>query len=346
MRERRERWHTGAAAAGRMTVVLVAVLGLAVTGCSSARPAESGANRQHPQRNENQQHPQGNDSLVPAHGVYLGAYVQPATFTQQGQIAAVQTFENQLGHPIKIAHVFHQWGKPIPGAADVYFASHGKILLLTWSGSPDTEAIIAGRDDAMIRKAALAIKALGRPVMLEFRHEMDRPDLQATVHGPADFITAWDHIRAIFTAVGASNVSWVWCPTGLGFADGRAQPFYPGDREVDWVCADVYATSVKQSLSQAAAPFLAWAAHHDKPVIIGEFGVYGGDPAAWPAWLAAAGRLPEFDHQIKAMAYWDASGVDSTDHSFQMWLGNQPAALTAFARLLAEPLYSPSTHGS
>jgi hypothetical protein len=335
-----------------MTVVLAAALGLVITGCSSsARPAESSArpaesSARPAESSASLQHLQGNDSLVPARGVYLGAYVQPAAYTQQGQIAAVQTFENQLGHPIKIVHVFHQWGKPIPGAADAYFAGHGKILLLTWSGSPDTEAIIAGRDDAMIRAAALAIKALGHPVMLEFRHEMDRPNLQATVHGPADFIKAWDHIRAIFTAVSASNVSWVWCPTGLGFADGRAQPFYPGNREVDWVCADVYATSVQQSLSQAAAPFLAWADRHDKPVIIGEFGVYGGNEAARPAWLAAAGRLPESDHQIKAMAYWDASGVDSTDHSFQMRLGNQPAALTAFARLLAEPLYSPSAHGS
>ena len=339
MRRHCERWPAGAA--GPITAVLAAALVLVMAGCSSGRPAGAVL----PTGPASGQAFRGNDSLVPAHGTYLGAYVQPASYTQQGQIAAVQAFEGQLGHPITIVHVFNQWGKPVPDAADVYFASHGKLLLLTWGGSPDTETIIAGRDDAMIRKTALALKALGHPVMLEFRHEMDRPNLQSTVHGPADFIRAWDHIRAIFTAVGASNVSWVWCPTGLGFADGRAQPFYPGDRAVDWVCADVYATSAKQPLSQAAAPFLAWAAHHDKPVIIGEFGLYGGDAAAWPAWLAAA-RLPESDHQIKAMAYWDASGVDSTDHSFQMWLGNQPAALTAFARLLAEPLYSPSAHGS
>jgi hypothetical protein len=137
----------------------------------------------------------------------------------------------------------------------------------------------------------------------------------------------------------------VWCPTGLGFADGRAQPFYPGDGEVDWVCADIYATSVAQSLSAAAAPFLAWARHHDKPVIIGEFGVLGGHPEAWPAWLAAAGQLPESDHQIKAMVYFDANGLDSTNHPYQHWLGNQPAALAAFARLLGQPLYSANSNG-
>ena len=58
----------------------------------------------------------------------------------------------------------------------------------------------------------------------------------------AAYVAAWDHIRAIFTAVGATNVSWVWCPTGIGFEDGRAKPYYPGDNEVDWVCADVYSS--------------------------------------------------------------------------------------------------------
>ena len=221
-------------------------------------------------------------SLVPASGAYLGAYVQPVTYTQAGQISAVQSFERRLGHPLQIVHVYHPWGKPFPTAADRYFVDHGKILLLTWGGAPDTQAIVAGRDDSMIRARARAVKALGHPIMMEFRHEMDRPNLQWTIHGPAEYIAAWDHVRAVFPAVGATNVSWVWCPTGYGFQNGRAQPFYPGDKEVDWVCADVYSTSTSQSLRAASAPFLSWASHHDKPVIIGEFGVSGNPPGGLP----------------------------------------------------------------
>ncbi len=141
----------------------------------------------------------------------------------------------------------------------------------------------------MIRTRAEAVKALDHPIMLEFRHEMDRPNLQWTIHGPAAYIKAWDHIRSIFTEVGATNVSWVWCPTGIGFRDGRAERFYPGDDEVDWTCADIYAASAAESLRSAAAPFLTWASHHDKPVMVGEFGV-GGDPSSWPAWITAAGQ--------------------------------------------------------
>src|SRR5260370_40588622 len=106
---------------------------------------------------------------------------------------------------------------------------------------------------------------------MEFRHEMDRPNVQWAVHGPQNYIKAWDHIRTIFTQVGATNVGWVWCPTGYGFSVGRAQAFYPGNAEVDWVCADVYGFTPRQSLREAAQPFLNWAAHTGKPIIIGEF---------------------------------------------------------------------------
>ena len=29
---------------------------------------------------------------------------------------------------------------------------------------------------------------------------------------PGEYVAAWRHVHDIFTAVGATNVSWVWCP--------------------------------------------------------------------------------------------------------------------------------------
>jgi hypothetical protein len=282
-----------------------------------------------------------NLALVPRRGAYLGAYVQPARYTQRDLVTAVQSFERRVGRPIDLVHTYDKWGKAFPTPAERYFADSGKVLLLTWGGSPDTRAIIAGRDDAMIRARALAVKKLGRPILLEFRHEMDRPNLQWTIHGPADYIAAWDHVRAIFRAVGATDVSWVWCPTGYGFQVGRAQAFYPGNSEVDWVCADVYANSPAQSLSAAAAPFLNWAQPTGKPVIIGEF-ASNGQSAGWSSWLARAGQLAASDRQIRAMAYFDGDGTDSNGHPFQYALSSHPAALSVFGRLLAEPFFRPA----
>ena len=278
--------------------------------------------------------------LIPRSGAYLGAYVQPATYTPVGEIAAVRSFQQTVGAPITLVHTYHSWSSPFPDQADRYFVRSGKVLLLTWGGTPDTKKIVAGAYDAQIRARAEAVKRLGRPILLEFRHEMDRPNLQWAVRGPQNFIAAWDHIRGIFAQAGALNVGWVWCPTGWGFRDGRAQAFYPGNSEVDWVCADIYSPTTAQTLQDAANPFLSWARHTRKPLLIGEFAV-SGRPWTWPSWLLAAGELVRLDPQIKGMAYFDANGTDSQGRSFQYWLGGNPPALMAFGQLLSWPAFRP-----
>lgn len=279
--------------------------------------------------------------LIPASGAYLGAFVEPQSYSTSGMIAAVDSFERTVHGQIDLVHVYHPWTEPFPSGADRHWVESGKVLLLTWSGTPDTRKIIAGTYDKLIRARAEAVKSLGRPILMEFRHEMDRPNLQWAVHGPRDFIKAWDRIRAIFDQVGATNVAWVWCPTGFGFAQHRAQAFYPGNSQVDFVCADVYAFSASESLARAAAPFLHWAAHTGKPVIIGEFAVKSS-PAAWARWLLAAGRLAQQNHQIKAMAYFDANGTDSNGHAFHYWLGESQSAIQTFAQLLTWPFFRPA----
>jgi hypothetical protein len=278
--------------------------------------------------------------LIPTSGAYLGAYVAPTSYTPDAEIAAVQSFQRSVGASISLVHNYHPWYSPFPNAADQYFVKTGKVLLLTWGGTPDTRKIVAGEYDSLITERARAVKQLHRPILLEFRHEMDRPNLQWAMHGPKNYIAAWDHIRKIFTKVGATNVGWVWCPTGWGFRHGRAQPFYPGNSEVDWVCADVYSVSASQTLQDAAHPFLTWARHTHKPVLIGEFAA-GGSPSAWPRWLLAAGVLAEFDPQIKGMAYFDANGTDSQGRSFQYWLGDNAPALHVFSQMLSWPVFRP-----
>lgn len=279
-------------------------------------------------------------SLVPSGGAYLGVYVQPALYTAAAKIAAVRAFQQEMRRPIELVHTYHPWFDPFPDAADRYVVRSGKVLLLTWSGTPDTRKIIAGDYDNEIRARATAVKRLGRPILLEFRHEMDRPNLQWAVHGPKNFIAAWDHIRAIFAQAGATNVGWVWCPTGWGFRDGRAQAFYPGASEVDWVCADIYSVTAHQPLQVSARPFLRWAAATGKPILIGEFAA-GGTPSAWSAWLLAAGELARMNPQIKGMAYFDANGYDSQGRAFTYWLGSNGRALRTFRELLSWPTFQP-----
>ena len=129
--------------------------------------------------------------------------------TQSGQIAAVAKFEKDLGRPLDVVQVYHQWDDDFPSDADKEFVAQGRTLLLSWAGA-DTRVIVNGRYDAAIKARAEEIKALGAPILLRWRWEMNRPNLAGSVWSAADYVAAWKHIRKIFTDVGATNAAWVW----------------------------------------------------------------------------------------------------------------------------------------
>ena len=125
----------------------------------------------------------------------------------------------------------------------------------------------------------------------------------------ADFVAAWRHVHDLFTAAGATNVLWVWCPNldDPGHTTGLDE-LYPGDSYVDWTCLDgynfgspwtsfakLYATSYDQIL--AIAP--------NKPMILGEVASTerGGSKARWISRMFAAlsTRFP----QIHGLLWYD-----------------------------------------
>lgn len=277
----------------------------------------------------------------PARGAYFGAWVGPAVFTQANSIAAVNGFQRRLGRRLDIVHTYLRWDAPFPTASDLAFIRQRSLLLVSWAGT-DTRAIASGAADGLIRQRAREIKALRAPVFLEWRWEMNRPNLQAEVHSAAAYVAAWKRIRAIFERQHVQNVAWVWCPTASGFADGTAPAYFPGNAEVDWVCADVYpGVGPQRPFAEIAGPFLAWAKHHQKPVMIGEFGVprsYG--PAKRAAWLSGVQRVSRNDPQIKALVYFDA---DPAGHGPQLSysLPGGSAALAAMRSIAGSSYFNP-----
>lgn len=274
---------------------------------------------------------------VPAHGAYFGARVRGDAYTESAEIAAVDRLQQSIGRRLAIVHVYHLWSDLFPSSSDVAFLRQGSTLLLSWSGT-DTLAIIAGRYDHMIRQRALAMKSIGKPIFLEWRWEMDRSGLQTQIHSPADYIKAWDHIRSIFAQEHVRNVAWVWCPTALGFATGKAAAYYPGNNEVDWVCADAYpGYGPYRSFANVVAPFLSWASQHSKPVMIGEYGVpttYGTQRRA--QWLMDAAQTVQGDQQIKALVYFDANAK----RAYALDVGSP--ALEAFRRIAHFRYFNPA----
>ncbi|MFB4296124.1 glycoside hydrolase family 26 protein [Actinomadura sp. NTSP31] len=221
-------------------------------------------------------------------------------------MAPVAAFERDMGRQLDIVQSYRGWKSDFPTGLDSSVVGGNRYLLLTWAGA-DTKEIVQGKYDAMIRARAKAIKATGKPVFLRWSRDMDRSSLKERVHSPADFVAAWKHLRQIFTAERVDNVAWVWCPSARGFGAPNAGAYYPGDDQVDWICADAPpgADYEYRDLSETLKLFMQWARNRHKPIMIAEFGVpksYGQRRAEW---LRAATRTLE-DPQVKAVVYFDS----------------------------------------
>ncbi len=274
---------------------------------------------------------------APATGAYFGAWVDPTMYGQHGHVGAVNALQLQIGRRLDIVHTYLRQPAPFPTSSDLAWVRQGSMLLVSWALN-DSRGIAAGEWDAAIRQRARELKALGKPVFLEWRWEMDRPNLRFAVGTPADYIAAWKHIRLIFAEQHVTNVAWVWCPTARGFASGTAQAYYPGNSEVDWVCADAYPrTGTRASFADVIKPFLSWAARHPEPIMIGEYGVPESYGAALRAqWLRDAQQTVVRDPQIKALVYFD-SNTTGTSPATSYGLDAGPAG--RFSRYRRQPLF-------
>jgi hypothetical protein len=277
---------------------------------------------------------------APAKGAYVGAWIKPEELTHVGRLAAVAGLETSLGRKLKIVNTYRRFEQMVGTPSDKEFLAQGSTLMVSWA-TGDDRSIVDGEYDDLIRKQADAIRDVHTPVLLRMRWEMDRPNLRATMWSGADYIAAWKYVRNIFREEGATNVSWVWCPTAEGFQRGDAPDFYPGDDQVDWTCVDVYAGAQFEPIGQLMGPFLQWAAQHPKPIIIGEFGVAKAwGSAARATWLADAERTFKANPQIKAIAYFE-SDPDGSEPNKQFQLAGDKAAFQAFHRLARDPYFNP-----
>jgi hypothetical protein len=335
---------SGRSRLSRRAVAAFTIAAAALTGCTSspapARPRAAAPCRVTP---ANVTLPrQASPPAVPAAGAYFGGFALSGDPVQENYVRAFNTFADQACRRLTLSHVYLRWQHPFPTESARALARQGTAQLVSWTGT-DTRLMASGTVDRSIAATAHQIAALRAPVFLELRWEMDRPNLAAVVHGSADYIAAWDRARKVFAAAGVRNVAWVWCPTAAGFANGRAQPYYPGDSEVDWVCSDVYPDPYHppayQPLSHLARPFLNWTKQHDKPVMIGEY----GDPRSYPpaqraAWFDDARATFTQGQRIKAVAYFDLDAPGSEPRT-QFGIGTDPQVLAAFQALANDPYF-------
>lgn len=114
----------------------------------------------------------------------------------------------------------------------------------------------AGAYDSLIRVMARHYRAMPHPVFLRIGYECDGP---WNGYPAAAYVSAFRRIVSLLREEKAGNVAMLWNLAG----PSAAMEYYPGDDYVDWWSFNFWN-------SADASGFLAAAARHKKPVMVGE----------------------------------------------------------------------------
>lgn len=289
------------------------IMGLTVLAASLLGVSQSSALR-----------PRGADSS----SVYWGAYIEGAQTYRHlygghwgdapWDARTLAKFEHGAAKRVAVEHYGQPppWEQSFDAPTASLVESRGDIPAIDMSTqNVPLRAITAGSYDASIASWALAAKAWGHPFFLLFDEEMNgtwypySPGRNGNT--AADFVAMWRHVHDIFTVVGATNVTWVWCPNVD--PDHVFTPYselYPGDAYVDWTglngynwggrewtsFAKVFGSSYKALLQVAPT----------KPIMVGETASAegGGSKAAWIT-RAFSTDLPKNFPRVKAVLWFN-----------------------------------------
>ncbi len=240
--------------------------------------------------------------------------------------------------------------------------SHGSIPLVTWDPwNPSLGAnqptyslqnIINGNFDSDIVKWAQASRAWGYPYFLRFAPEMNGYwfpwSEQVNGNKAGQFVLAWRHVHDIFTAQGATNVTWVWSPNIIFSNSIPLGELYPGNSYVDWSAMDGYnwgTVGAWHSWTPFASLFQptyqALLAITYKPIMIAETASteQGGNKAAWITDAFTTQLVKNFP-RIKAVVWFDLN--KETDWRIE----SSAASQNAFAAAMQSGSYASNWYAS
>jgi hypothetical protein len=284
-------------------------------------------------------------------------------------MGAVTKFEEIADKRVSLVNFFSPFANcPAGGSCSFYkfptgpmesIREYGAIPVFSWSSQsipsslnePNFQLsdVIAGTYDSYIREFAEAARRWGHPFFLRFDWEMNGNwfPWSEGVNGnqSGEFVAAWRHVHDIFTAVGAKNVTWVWCPN-VDF-EGTLHDLgslYPGDNYVDWTGLDGYNWGTNPAKPDRWRSFneLYESTYHRivdavapaKPMLIGEMGSTedGGSKADWIEEALTA--IPADYTQIHGLLWFD-----TYDDGMDWPIETSASSANAFADAIQSPAY-------
>jgi hypothetical protein len=289
---------------------------------------------------------------------------------------AVSQFEGMTGKPLSLVQFFTPFANCASLTCSYYdfptvpienIRKYGAIPFLSWSSAslpssnnqPDFQLsdVIAGTHDDYIRRFATTARNWGHPFFLRFNWEMngDWFSWSEGVNGnqSGQYVAAWRHVHDIFTSVGATNATWVWCPhVDYNNTMQSMSSLYPGDGYVDWTCLDGYSWGSNPNaqfkgyktfdeIFKSSYRRIAKRIAPGKPMIIGETAAseYGGSKAAWIKGMLS--KLPTDYPKIRGLLWFEKN-----DSSMDWPLTTSSAATSAFAEGISKAAYTTNTYAN
>ena len=245
--------------------------------------------------------------------------------------------------------------------------AYGAIPFFNWSSQesavnpslttsmPDFQLsdVLSGGYDPYIRRFAVDARNWGHPFFLRFDWEMNGnwfPWAEGVNGNQAgEYVAVWHHVHDIFSAMGATNAAWVWCP----YAEFKRRfaplaPLYPGSPYVDWTCMDGFNWGSNPtnphkwrtfgSIFSATYRRLVKRIAPDKPIVLAEMASTGA-PRAKARWINDMFRQLALRYRKVRGLVW----YDQVDRGIDWLLESSPEASGAFARGIADPAFQANT---
>jgi hypothetical protein len=309
--------------------------------------------------------------------LYWGAWIGDQLTGEEPpwDMSAVSQFEGLVGKGLSLVAL----GSPFadctsspckffdfPTAAMENVHSYGAIPFFNWASQatssdpagatvmPDFQLadVIAGTYDTYIREFAEDARNWGHPFFLRYDWEMngDWFPWGETINGnnPGEYVAAWRHVHDIFTAVGATNATWAWCPYAeVDRSFAALAPLYPGDEYVDWTCMDGFNWGSNPTNPHSWKGFkeifgptyrkLVKRIAPSKPIVLAEMASTGKGRAK-AGWIRNMfEELRTNFRRVRALIWFD-----QVDRGVDWPLETSPPAARAFAKGIAKSGFRPN----
>jgi hypothetical protein len=305
--------------------------------------------------------------LVPNAGCLFGVYPSSSCDSATSYATRVRNFETTSNRTsatngvLNVISAYHDWNDyatAFPTADEQTLAAEGRLLLIHWTprifGSatqyrwPDIAA--GAYDNSIVIPQARLMRDWGKKFFLAFHNEMNASSSAdgGTYGTDAEYASAAQHLHDVFVAQGATNVVWVFKPSGYTTTISRMNTLYPGDAYVDWIGFDPYGSaSTGEDLDYVLLtkyPMINWATvtksgSHTKPMMFGEWGkkeTTGSYPNTKQGFYDQVRTTLQTNYpQIKAIVYFN--GVAGSSEC----MNTSTSALTGYKALAAADYFNP-----